>query len=174
MNVVMAAIVPMILLGVAGYGTARGIDVFKALVTGAGEGLKVLKSILPTLVALLTGIYMLRASGALDWMAGALRPVLALVGVPSECTPLVLLRPITGSGALAIGAEIMDRYGADSFVGRAAAVMLGSSETTFYTMGVYFGATGVSRGRFVLAAALLADVTGFIMASLTTRWFFPG
>ncbi len=172
MNAVFSAIVPLILLGVAGYGAARKVDIFKALVSGAGEGLKVLKSILPTLVVLLTGIYMLRASGALDMAADVLRPVLALANIPPECTPLLLLRPISGSGALAVGAELMKSFGADTLIGRTAAVMLGSSETTFYTMGVYFGATGVSRGRYVLVAALVGDITCFVMAALTTRWFF--
>ena len=172
MNAVFAAVVPLILLGVCLTAALRGVDVFKGLVTGAGEGLSLFKNLAPTLVALLTGITMLRASGALDMAEQLLRPLTQRIGIPSECTPLLLLRPVTGSGALALGSELIGRHGADSLIGRTAAVMLGSSETTFYTMGVYFGATGVSRGRHVLAAALLGDLTVFVMAGVTTRLFF--
>ena len=174
MNTVFAAIVPLVLLGVCLTAALRGVDVFKALVTGAGEGMTLFKTLIPTLVALLTGITMLRASGALNMAEAVLRPLTNRIGIPSECTPLLLLRPFTGTGALALGSELIGRYGVDSLIGRTAAVMLGSSETTLYTMGVYFGATGVSRGRHVLVAALLGDLTVFIMAGLSTRWFFGG
>lgn len=172
MNAVFALTVPCILLGVGGWAMAKKVDVFSALVAGAGDGLKILVRILPTLVALLTGIHMLRASGALDLATQAVGPFLSSIGIPPECAPLALLRPFSGSGALAIGAELMNSYGAQSLVGRTAAVMLGSSETTFYTMGVYFGATGVARGRYVLVAALCADLAGFFMAAWSTRWLF--
>ena len=172
MTVILASIVPMILLGVCLMAALRGTDVFKALVTGAGQGLSLFKNLVPTLVALLTGLYMLRASGALDLAAQWLRPLTEHIGIPPECTPLLLLRPISGGGALAVGSELIKTHGADSMIGRTAAVMLGSSETTFYTMGVYFGAVGVSRGRYALIAALLGDLTVFVMAGVTTRWFF--
>jgi len=172
MTILLASLVPFILLSVCLTAALRGTDVFKALVTGAGQGLSLFKNLVPTLVALLTGLYMLRASGALDIAANLLRPLTSLVGIPSECTPLLLLRPLSGSGALAVGSELIKRYGADSLIGRTSAVMLGSSETTFYTMGVYFGSVGVSKGRYVLIAALLGDLTVFVMAGLTTRLFF--
>jgi spore maturation protein B len=164
--------VPLILLGVGGWAMHRGVDLAGALTAGAGDGLRVLARVLPTLVMLLTGIHMLRASGALDLATRLLAPWLGRVGIPAACAPLVLLRPFSGGGALAIGAELMRTYGADSSVGRTAAVMLGSSETTFYAMGVYLGAAGIARGRYTLVAALLADAAGFLAAAWSTRWLF--
>ena len=134
--------------------------------------MKLLKSIAPTLVLLLTAVSMLRASGAFDWISGFLAPVMHFLGIPPETAMLVLVRPISGSAALAVGTELMATYGVDSPVGRTAAVMLGSTETTFYTISVYFGAAGIHKTRYTLAAALFADLVGFCMASLTTRLFF--
>ncbi|MDR0381364.1 MAG: spore maturation protein [Oscillospiraceae bacterium] len=172
MSAALAFSVPLILLCVGGWAMCRGVDVAGALTAGAADGLRVLARILPTLVMLLTGIHMLRASGALDIATRLLAPSLGRVGIPAACAPLVLLRPFSGGGALAVGAELMRTYGADSPVGRTAAVMLGSSETTFYAMGVYFGAAGIVRGRYTLIAALLADVTGFLAAAWSAGWLF--
>ena len=99
-------------------------------------------------------------------------PVFSFFGIPAEAAMLVLIRPISGSAALAVGAELMAEYGPDSLIGRTVAVMLGSTETTFYTISVYFGAAGIKKTRYTVAAALLADLTGFVMASLTVRLFF--
>ena len=118
-----------------------------ALYAGAGEGLSVTLRILPALTALLTGVYMLRASGAMELLAGLLTPILTRVGIPPETVGLLLIRPVSGSGALAVGSEIMQTYGPDSTIGRTAAVMLGSTETTFYTVAVYYGAAGIRRTR---------------------------
>lgn len=101
-----------------------------------------------------------------------LSPVFSLLGIPPETAPLVLIRPISGSAALAVGADLMANYGVDSVIGRTAAIMLGSTETTFYTVSVYFGAAGIRRTRYAVPAALLADLTGFCIASLTARLFF--
>ncbi len=170
----MTALLIPALLGVIGLAAAlRGADVYGALCAGAKNGLGVLRDILPPLVVLLTAISMLRASGALDAVCKALSPVLAALGVPPECAPLMLLRPFSGSGALAVGGELMRRFGPDSAVGRTAAVMLGSTETTFYVVGVYFGAAGIRKTRHAIPAALLADAVGFVMAAATVRWFFP-
>ena len=124
-------IVPLILAGVALYGCFRRVDVYTALVQGAGDGLEVLMRILPSLVGLLTAVYMLRASGALDLAAQALTPLLDRIGLPGELLPLMLVRPISGSAALGVGAELIAAHGPDSYLGRTAAVMLGSTETTF-------------------------------------------
>ena len=101
-------------------------------------------------------------------------PVFRVLGIPPELAPLVLIRPLSGSAALAVGTELMQRYGVDSLIGRTAAVMLGSSETTFYTISVYFGAAGVRGTRYAVPAALIADLTGFCMAALSVRLFFRG
>jgi len=119
----------------------------------------------------MTAVYMLRASGAVEIMGTVLSPVFSFFGIPPETALLVLIRPISGSAALAVGAELMAAYGVDSLIGRTAAVMLGSTETTFYTIGVYFGAAGIRKTRYALPAALFADFVGFFMASLTVKLY---
>lgn len=142
---------------------------YETLVTGAAEGLKLLLTITPSLVILLSGISMLRASGALDAAARFLEPVVHMLGIPAQTILLMLVRPISGSAALAIGAELIAAHGPDSVVGRTAAVMLGSTETTFYTLSVYFGACGITKTRYALPAALIADLTGFLAAAWTVQ-----
>ena len=159
----------LILASLALYGALRGVDVFAAMTEGIAEGLRVLLRIFPAVAALLCAVYALRASGALDALTGLLAPVFRLLGIPVETAPLVLLRPISGSGALAVAGDIMARYGPDSLAGRTAAVMLGSTETTFYVIAVYFGAAGVKKTRWAIPAALCADFTGFVLSSLTAR-----
>lgn len=167
-----ALLVPGLLLFVGLWGLSHRVDVYASLAHGAAEGLRVLLRIFPALVALLTAVSMLRASGAMDALAGLCAPVLKAVGIPPELVPLMLIRPFSGSAALAVGAELMRKHGVNSLVGRTAAVMLGSSETTFYIIGVYFGAAGVKKTRYTVPAAIVADLTGFFMASLSVRLFF--
>ena len=167
-------IVPLILAGVALYGCFRRVDVYAALVRGAGDGLEVLARILPSLVGLLTAVYMLRASGAMDLLGELAAPLLEKLGIPPETAALLFIRPVSGSGALAVGSELMAAHGPDSYIGRVAAVMLGSTETTFYTIAVYFGAAGVKKTRYAIPAALTADLAGFVAAALAVRVFFGG
>ena len=165
-------VVPLTIAGVALYGAVKRVDVYDALVTGAGEGLGVLVRIIPSLIGLMTAVYMLRSSGALDLAARALAPLLDKVGLTSELLGLMRVRPISGSAALGVGAELIGTYGPDSYLGRVAAVMLGSTETTFYTIAVYFGAVGISRTRYAVPAALCADLTGFLAAAWAVRLCF--
>ena len=165
-------LIPAIIAGVSIYGMAKGVDVYGALLQGAAEGLQILLSILPALVTLLTAVAMLRASGAMELLAAVLAPVTDRLGIPAEAVPLMLVRPISGSAALGVGSELISAYGPDSSVGRTAAVMLGSTETTFYTIAVYFGAAGIRRTRYAVPAALCADLAGFFFAALTVRMFF--
>lgn len=151
------------------YGALRGVDVFAAFADGVRDGLRVLLGIFPALAALLTAVYMLRASGALDALTGLLSPLLGALGIPAETAPLMLIRPFSGSGALAVAGELIAAEGPDSLAGRTAAVMLGSTETTFYVIAVYFGAAGVKKTRWAIPAALCADLTGFIAASAFAR-----
>ena len=160
-------IVPLLLAGTAVCALARRVDVYAALTAGAGEGLRVMARICPALIGLLTAVGMFRASGAMDALAGVLAPLLRLLGIPPETAALLLVRPVSGSGALAVGSELMAAY-----IGRVAAVMLGCTETTFYTIAVYFGAAGIRRTRYTVPAALTADLTGFIAAALSVRLFF--
>ena len=165
-------VVPVLLCFTACYALGKRVDVYTALTRGAEEGLNVLVHILPSLIALLTAVYMFRASGAMEYLGALLAPALERVGIPPEVAPLLFIRPISGSGALAVGSEIMDSYGVDSYVGRVAAVMLGSSETTFYTVAVYFGAAGIRKTRYTVPAALTADAAAFLSAALAVRLFF--
>lgn len=163
-------LIPLLLIVVSVAALAKKQEVYSALLEGGAEGLRLLASIAPALIVLLTAVSMLRASGAIELMTKWLAPVTKLCGIPAETLPLVLLRPFSGSAALAVGADLMAVYGVDSQIGRTAAIMLGSTETTFYTISVYFGAAGIKKTRYAVPAALIADLTGFVMASLTARW----
>lgn len=165
-------VLPVLLSSLGIFALGRGTDVYSALTDGAGEGLSVLLRILPSLVALLTAVHMFRASGAMDALTDLLAPVLARLGIPPETAPILLIRPLSGSGALAAAGEVIAGHGPDSYVGRVAAVMLGCSETTFYTVAVYFGAAGIRRSRYTIPAALTADLAGFAAAALAVRLFF--
>ena len=162
-------IVPILLLSVSCYALRKKENTYDLLLSGARQGLGILLSLIPALVLLLTAVSMLRASGAMEVLGKWLGPVFRVFGIPKETAMLVLIRPISGSAALAVGAEIMNTYGVNSEIGRTAAVMLGSTETTFYTISVYFGAAGIQKTRYTLPAALFADFVGFFMASLTVR-----
>jgi spore maturation protein B len=172
MSAVFSLAVPAIIAFIAVYALCRKVDVFDALKVGALDGLHIVYRILPALVALLTGVYMLRASGALDALSALFKPLFDLVGIPPETASMIFIRPVSGSGALAVGSELIREYGPDSVIGRTAAVMLGSTETTFYVIAVYFGAAGIKKTRYAIPAALCADFTGFLMAALTVRLFF--
>ena len=164
--------IPLIIAFVMIYALIHGTDIFSSMIVGAKDGLKTVYGIIPALIALLPCIYMLRASGALDALCALLRPLLALLGIPAETVPLMLIRPLSGSGALAVGSDIIKNSGADSYVGRCAAVMLGSTETTFYVIAVYFGAAGIKKSRHAIPAALIADLTGFLAAAFFVRLFW--
>lgn len=165
-------IVALIMLAASLLTLRKRENAYDLLLQGGTEGLRLLLTITPALVVLLTAVHMLRASGAVELLSTFLAPAFRLAGIPPETAMLVLIRPISGSAALAAGAELMATYGVDSQIGRTVAVMLGSTETTFYTISVYFGAVGIKKTRYAVPAALIADLTGFIMASLTVRWFF--
>ena len=162
-------IVPGLLLAVCAIALGKRKNAYDLMLSGAAEGLKLLVSILPALVLLLTAVTMLRQSGAVESLSSFFAPVFSFFGIPPETAILVLIRPISGSAALAVGADLMATYGVDSQIGRTVAVMLGSTETTFYTISVYFGAAGIKKTRYCIPAALIADFTGFLVASLTTR-----
>lgn len=165
-------LIPLLLLTACLVALRKKENAYGLLLEGGAEGLKLLVNLIPTLVLLLTAISMLRASGAIEAISFALSPFLSVLGIPPETAMLVLIRPVSGSAALAVGTDLMVRYGVDSTIGRTAAVMLGSTETTFYTISVYFSAAGIKRTRYTLPAALIADLTGFLIASLSVRLFY--
>ncbi len=164
---VFTMVVPMLLAVVAVYASCEKVDFYAAFMKGAKEGLGVVLGIFPSLLGLMTVIAMVRASGALELFASVPIPFL-----PSELLPLMLVRPLSGSAALGVGADLMSTYGVDSLLGRTVAVMLGSTETTFYTITIYFGACGISKTRYAIPAALCADLTGFLLATWTVAWMF--
>ena len=165
-------IVPLILLLTSLLTLRKKENTYDLLLQGGAEGLRLVFTITPALVILLTAVHMLRASGAVELISRMLSPAFRLVGIPPETAILVLIRPISGSAALAVGAQLMAQYGVDSLIGQTVSIMLGSTETTFYAISVYFGAAGIKKTRYAVPAALIADLTGFITASLTARLFF--
>lgn len=163
------ALVPAVICAVLIYGLRRGVNVYDALIRGIQEGLKVCLSIFPAILTMLVCITMLRASGAVDLVSGFLAPLVEPLGMPAQCLPLALLRPFSGSGALAVGSDVMTRAGVESTAGRIAAVMLGSSDTSFYTIAVYSAYLGLKNTRYALPAALCADLAAFLMSGLAVR-----
>lgn len=165
-------LIPSVIAGILFYGIYKRVNVFEVFLEGAKEGLQIAAGILPALIALMTCVGMFKASGALDVLTDLLSPLTDLIGAPREVIPLALLRPISGSGSLAVFETILRSYGPDSFIGRVASVMQGSTETTFYTIAVYYSAAGITKTRHTLGCALSADVIGFIMSTVTILYFF--
>ena len=164
---------PLIILTVTAIGIFSKTNIFEAFIEGASDGLKTTRDILPALICLMTCIGMFKASGALEMFTYIIKPITDFFGFPSECTPLIFLRPMSGSGALSLFDGILAENGADSLAGKIAAVMMGSTETTFYTIAVYFGAVKIKNTRYAIPAALAGDITGWIVSSVAVRLLLP-
>lgn len=170
-----ALVIPGLLLFIPWYAHLKGIPVYEEFVRGAGRAFGVGVRLIPYLVAMLVAVAVLRASGALEGLARALRPLTGPLGLPGDLLPLALLRPLSGSGSLALLAEVTRSHGADSYAGRLAAVMVGCTETTFYVLAVYFGAAGVRKPGYAPALGILADLVGLLAALVVVRHTFgPG
>ncbi len=165
-------LVPLIVFGFMTFGAVRGVAVYEVFVDGAKEGWNIAVRIVPFLVAILAAVGMLDGSGAIDLFVDAVGPVTSMVGMPAEALPMALLRPLSGSGALGIMVAIMEEYGADTYVGFLVSTLQGSTETTFYTLAVYFGAIGIQRIRHSMAAALTADFMGVCGAVAAVSAYF--
>ena len=165
-------IIPLLFAGIMIWGAVRRVDVFRCFCDGAAGGLRTTAEILPALVLLVISVGMLRASGAVELLTGLLEPLCSAVGFPPECMQMVLLRPFSGSGAMAVYDSIAGEYGADSLPERTAAILLGSSEPTFYTIAVYFSAVKLRRTRKAVPAAMTADLTARIVSALPVGLFF--
>lgn len=163
-NTLAAWAIPVFMFVILVYAMAKKVDVFDAFVEGAKEGFGTSVKLIPFLVAMLVAIGLLRASGALDLFIGLLTPLLSRFNIPGEVVPLAIMRPLSGSGALGITTEILNSRGPDSFVGRVASTMQGSTDTTLFVLTVYFGSVGIRRTRHALAVGLCADLAGFIAA----------
>lgn len=164
--------VPVVIVLILIHGLYKGVPVFDTFLEGAKEGIGVTFKILPALIALCTAIGMFSASGALDVLSNAAAPLTDLLHLPKEVVPLAILRPISSSGAMAIFQKLLGDLGPDSFGGRVASVMMGSAETTFYTIAIYYGATKVKDTRHTVAAGLTADLVGFVASAIMVRMFF--
>ena len=165
-------IIPAVIAAVFVLALIKKVDIFTVFCEGAADGMRTCADILPALVILLVSIGMFEASGAVEALTKLLEPLCSAVGFPAECMPMVLLRPFSGSGAIAVYNEIASANGVDSFAGRVASVLLGSSETTFYTVAVYFSAVKVKRTRYAVPAALTADLTAWLVCGVTVMIFF--
>ena len=164
--------IPVLVVIIPLIGLIRGVKVFDVFVEGAKEGFDVAVRIIPFLVGILVAIGMFRASGAMDMLTASLRPLMASSGFPAELFPLAILRTLTGSGSLGLTTDLIKSHGPDSVIGRTAATMYGSSETTFYVLAVYFGAIGVKRTRHAIPAALIGDIVAAIAAVAVCAWMF--
>jgi len=167
-----AAIVPLLAAFVLIYALCRKTDVYDAFVHGAAEGLPTLYRVLPYLAAMLIAIALLRASGILETMTTFLSPALNAIGLPPELFTLTALRPFSGGASMALVADIFQNYGTDSFIGLCASVMMGSSETIFYTLALYFGAINVKKTRYALPVALISGAVGVIASVIICRVLF--
>lgn len=167
-------IIPCVIAFFLCCGLIRGVPVFECFLEGAREGLSVSVQLLPTLIGLMTCVGMFKASGALDVLSDFLAPLADLAGVPQEILPLALLRPVSGSGSLVLFEDLLKTHGADSLIGRTASVLQGSTETTFYTIAVYFSAANITRTHYTLFCALAADAAGLLLCGACVRLFFPG
>ena len=159
-------------VGIPLYGAYKKVDTFDAFVVGAKKGFELCMSLIPYLVAMIVAISMLRASGFFNLMSQVLSPVLNLIGMPTELLPLALIRPFSGSAATGTMAELMKTYGGNSFIAKTAATMMGSTETTFYVVAIYFASVNIRHTRHAILAGLLADLAGIIASVAICRYIF--
>lgn len=164
--------IPVLIGFILIYGTLKQVQTYESFVEGGKEGIKIVVSIIPFLVGMLVAISVFRASGALDFFMNLIRPALDAVGVPPEIAPLAIIRPISGSAALGITSDLIATYGPDSYIGRLASTIQGSTDTTFYILTVYFGAVGIKKMGDALKVGLLADLVGIIAAIVVVTIVF--
>lgn len=161
---------PLMIIIIVMYGVIERKKVFDIFLDGAKEGISVVFNIFPTLVGLFVAIGALRSSGIIDLIVNFLTPLFKIINFPTEILPLALIRPISGSSSIAVATDIMKRFGVDSNIGFIASVIMGSTETTFYTIAVYASSVGIKNTRFVLWASLFADFIGIVMSVLACRF----
>jgi spore maturation protein B len=171
-NYIIKSIIALLILAIVVYGMVKKVKVYECFVEGAKEGISICLRIFPYLLAMLVAIAVFRESKALDYFIVLVKPVVKLIGLPPEIVPLVLVKPLSGSGALGVLSDILIKYGPDSFIGRLSSIIMGTTETIFYTLTVYFGAVGIKKIRHTLWAAVLADFVAIIMALTLARIMF--
>ena len=163
-NYISATAVPLTILLIIIYGLIEKIKVFDTFLEGAKEGIEIVVKLFPTLIGIFLAIGALRSSGIIDLLVSFLEPFLNILKIPPQIMPLAMLRPISGSASMAIATDIMNIHGVDSFIGLITSTIMGSTETTFYTIAIYTSVVGIKKIRFVLAAALIADIVGMIVS----------
>jgi spore maturation protein B len=168
----MSYIIPLIILFILSYGYIKGVKVYEVFIEGAKEGLLITYKIFPYIAAMLLAVGMLRKSGGLDFILYIISPITNILGIPKEVMPLVIMKPLSGSGGLVTLADILKREGPDSFAGIVASTIMSSTETIFYTITVYFGSIGIKNIRHTLVAALIADIAGVIGAVIICTILF--
>jgi spore maturation protein B len=164
--------IPLLVLIIVIHGAVKKVKIYEVFVEGAREGFEVGVRIIPYLVAMLVAIGIFRAGGAMDYLTLLLSPLTRWIGLPAETLPMALMRPLSGSGALGVMAETLKTEGPDSLIGRMVSVMMGSGETTFYVLAVYFGSVGIARTRQAVPAGIVADIVGILMSVWLVKWIF--
>lgn len=172
LNLISISVIPTLVTIILIHGYIKGVNLYDSFVEGAKEGFKTAVKIMPYLIAIFIAIGIFKRSGAMDILISVISPITKLLGIPSEVVPLALMRPISGSGSLAILNDIINTYGPDSFLGRVASTMMGSAETIFYTMAIYFGAIGIKDSRHTLIAALLSHLAAVIASIIVCGYVF--
>lgn len=171
-NALSAWSIPFVLLVIPLIALARGVKVYETFVEGAAEGFQTAIRIMPFLVAMMVAIGVLRDSGAMECIIGYMKPILNFCGVPEQLVPLAIMRPLSGTGAMGMATELLNSFGPDSLSGRIASTIMGSTDTTFYILTVYFGAVGITRSRYALFAGLTGDIVGFFASIYLCSWLF--
>lgn len=164
--------IPLLVLFIVSYGAIKKVKIYEVFIEGAKEGFNVGVRIIPYLVAMLVAIGVFRTGGAMDILTTILFPVTNLIGMPAEALPMAIMRPLSGSGALGVMSEIIKAHGADSLIGRMVSVMMGSGETTFYVLAVYFGSVSITRTRHAVPAGIIADIAGILMSVWVVNLLF--
>jgi len=167
-------IMPLLILVIPVIGFVRKVKVYEAFVEGASEGFHTAVRIMPFLVAMMVAVNVFRISGAMDLFVNSIAPLLNYIGVPPELIPLAIMRPLSGTGALGLTTELLNTYGPDSMTGKIASTVLGSTDTTFYILTVYFGAVGIRNPRYSVIVGLLGDLAGFLLSVFICYYFFYG
>ncbi|KPK95935.1 spore maturation protein [bacterium SM23_31] len=164
--------IPVVFFAVVVTGYIRKVKVYEVFVDGAKEGFEIAIKIIPFLVAILAAVGMFRESGAMDMLVRLISPVTGLFGYPAEALPMAIMRPLSGSGSLGLMSELINTHGPDSFIGRLASTMMGSTETTFYIVALYFGSVSIRKQRHTVPACLIADAVGLIAAFVVCSMVF--
>lgn len=172
MHYMIKSIIPIIIGFVVIYGIMKKVKVYECFIEGAKDGISICVKIFPYLLGMIIAVNVFRTSGALGYLINLIKPVVKIIGLPPEVVPLAMVKPLSGSGAIGIFAETLKKYGADSYIGIVASIMMGSTETIFYTVTVYYGAINIKKIRHTLWAAIMADITAIIMAVILTNYIF--